>query len=109
VGSWQVEENLRASDRVDILILFLKKDLCIYLHYRSLQTHQKRAFPNRSRSHYRWLGATLCLLGVELRTSGKAVSALNRQAISLAQRGYTFITTPMQEETDRQLVTRLYT
>jgi hypothetical protein len=29
-------------------------------------------------SHYRWLGATMWLLGIELRTSGRAVSALNR-------------------------------
>jgi hypothetical protein len=36
------------------------------------------------RSHYRWLWATMWLLGIELRTSGKAVSALNCGAISLA-------------------------
>jgi hypothetical protein len=36
------------------------------------------------RSHYRWLWATMWLLGIELRTSGRAVSALNRQAISPA-------------------------
>jgi hypothetical protein len=29
-----------------------------------------------TRSHYRWLWATMWLLGVELRTSGRAVSAL---------------------------------
>jgi hypothetical protein len=29
------------------------------------------------RSHDRWLGATMWLLGIELRTSGRAVSALN--------------------------------
>jgi hypothetical protein len=29
------------------------------------------------RSHYRWLWATMWLLGIELRTSGRAVSALN--------------------------------
>jgi hypothetical protein len=37
------------------------------------------------RSHYRWLWATMWLLGVELRTSGRAVGALNRWAISPAQ------------------------
>ena len=36
------------------------------------------------RSHYRWLWATMWLLGIELRTSGRAVSALNRWAISPA-------------------------
>jgi len=38
-----------------------------------------------SRSHYRWLGATMWLLGFELRTSGRAVGALNHGAISPAQ------------------------
>jgi len=33
-------------------------------------------------SHYRWLWATMWLLGFELRTSGRAVSALNLWAIS---------------------------
>ena len=37
------------------------------------------------RSHYRWLWATMWLLGIELRTSGRAVSALNHWAISPAQ------------------------
>jgi hypothetical protein len=36
------------------------------------------------RSHYRWLWATMWLLGIELRTSARAVSALNRWAISPA-------------------------
>jgi hypothetical protein len=34
------------------------------------------------RSHYRRLWVTMWLLGIELRTSGKIVSALNRWAIS---------------------------
>jgi hypothetical protein len=34
------------------------------------------------RSHYRWLWATMWLIGVELRTSGRAVIALNHWAIS---------------------------
>jgi hypothetical protein len=36
------------------------------------------------RSHYRWLWATMWLLGIELRTFGRAVSVLNRWAISPA-------------------------
>jgi hypothetical protein len=36
------------------------------------------------RSHYRWSWATMYLLGIELRTSGRTVSALNRWAISPA-------------------------
>ena len=35
-------------------------------------------------SHYRWLWATMWLLEIELRTSGRAVSALNLWAISPA-------------------------
>jgi hypothetical protein len=34
------------------------------------------------RSHYRWLSPTMRLLGIELRTSGRASSALNHWAIS---------------------------
>jgi hypothetical protein len=34
--------------------------------------------------HYRWLWATMKFLGIELRTSGRAVSALNRWTISPA-------------------------
>jgi hypothetical protein len=37
------------------------------------------------RSRYRWLWATMWLLGIELRISGRAVSALNLWAISPAQ------------------------
>ena len=40
------------------------------------------------RSHYRWLWATMWLLGIELRTSGRAVSALNHWAISPAHSCY---------------------
>jgi hypothetical protein len=29
------------------------------------------------RTHYRWSGVTIWMLGIELRTSGRAVSALN--------------------------------
>jgi hypothetical protein len=35
-------------------------------------------------SHYRWLWDTMWVLGIELRTSGRAVSALNYWAISAA-------------------------
>jgi hypothetical protein len=40
-------------------------------------------------SHYRWLWATMWLLGIELRTSGRAVGALNRRAISPALHNHT--------------------
>jgi hypothetical protein len=41
-------------------------------------------------SHYRWLWAATWLLGIELRTSGGAVSALNRWA-SLSPKKIVFI------------------
>jgi hypothetical protein len=44
-----------------------------------------------TRLHYRWLWATIRLLGIELRTFGRASSALNRWAISPAPR-YLFLT-----------------
>jgi len=39
-------------------------------------------------SHYRWTWATMWLLGIELRTSGRAVSALNHWDISPAQQDH---------------------
>ena len=63
-----------------LFFFFLKFISCLWLHCSCLQTHQKRGI----RSHYRWLWATMWLLGLELRTFGRAVSALNRWAISLA-------------------------
>jgi hypothetical protein len=47
-------------------------------HCNCLQTEE--AF----RSYYRWLWATMWLLGLELRISGRTVSAFNHWAISLA-------------------------
>ena len=38
-----------------------------------------------TRSHYRWLWVTIWLQGIELRTSGRAASALYLRAISPAQ------------------------
>jgi hypothetical protein len=40
--------------------------------------------------HYRWLWATMWLLGIELRTSGRAVSALDHWGISPAPLSYSF-------------------
>jgi hypothetical protein len=40
--------------------------------------------------HYRWLWATMWLLGIELRASGRAASALNCWAISPAPQGNSF-------------------
>ena len=38
--------------------------------------HTRRG--HRMDPHYRWLGATMWLLGIELRASGRVVRALNR-------------------------------
>jgi hypothetical protein len=43
------------------------------------------------RPHYRWLWATMCLLGFELRTSGRAVGELNHWAISPALFAFSFL------------------
>ena len=45
-----------------------------------------------SRSHYRRLWATMWLLGIEFRISGRTVGALNRWAISLAPGFYSYWT-----------------
>jgi hypothetical protein len=47
-------------------------------------------------SHCRWMWATMWLLGIELRTSGRAVSPLNHWATSLAYYA-TFETTKMPQ------------
>jgi hypothetical protein len=66
-----------------LLFVFLRFIFYYYIqvHCSYLQTHQKRA----SGSHYGWLWATMWLLGFELRTFRKAVSALTHWAISPAQ------------------------
>jgi hypothetical protein len=51
----------------------------IWVHYLSSDTPEEGI-----RFLYRWLWATMWLLGIELRTSGRAVSALNPRAISPA-------------------------
>jgi hypothetical protein len=57
--------------------------LCLWAHCSCLQTPEEGI-----RSHYRWLWATMWLLGIELRTSGRAVSALNHWVISPAPCGF---------------------
>ena len=85
-GIWT--PDLRESSRVLLptepclqpLINFSKDLLCIQ---RSSSMYARRP-EQGTRSHYRWLWATMWLLGIELRTSGRAASALNRWAISPA-------------------------
>ncbi|MFT8099555.1 hypothetical protein ACMYL6_23695, partial [Salmonella enterica subsp. enterica serovar Infantis] len=52
------------------------KDLLIFIYMSTLQLSS--CTPEEYiGSYYRWLGATMWLQGIELRTSGRAVSALN--------------------------------
>ena len=61
----------------------LFKDLFIYLMYVSTLSVSSDTPEMGIGSHYRWLWGSMCLLGIELRTSGRTtVSALNRWAIS---------------------------
>jgi hypothetical protein len=55
------------------------KDLFIYLWVRCSCFTSEEAIG----SYYKWLWATMWLLGFELRTSGRTVTALNHLAISL--------------------------
>jgi hypothetical protein len=43
------------------------------------------------RSHYRWLWATMWLLGFEFKTPGRAVSAFNRWAIFPAHKMFSML------------------
>jgi hypothetical protein len=64
--------NKRFSKRIYLFYVY-KYSICMY-----------NFILEGIRSHYRWLWATMWLLGSELRTSGRAASALNRWAISPA-------------------------
>ena len=59
--------------------------ICKYTVFSCVQTHHKR-------SYYRWFWATKQLLGLELWTFGRAVSALNRWAISPASHVFKIFT-----------------
>ena len=48
-----------------------------------------------TRSHYRWVWATMWLLGIELRTSRTAVSSLNLWAISPALNYFLWLSMPI--------------
>jgi len=62
--------------------LYNLKKRSLYLFY--VSTLSSDTPEEGIRSHYRWLWATMWLLGFELRTSERAVSALNHWAISPA-------------------------
>ena len=56
----------------------------IYFMYMSTLLLSSDTPEDSIRDHYRWLWATIWVLGIELRTSGRVVGALNRWAISPA-------------------------
>ena len=71
----------RSCDFCSKLFFFLK-DLFIYFMYMNITVAGFRPPEEGIGSHNKWLWATMWLLGIELRTSGRTVSALNRWAIS---------------------------
>jgi hypothetical protein len=65
-----------ADDSVGDKIFFFKI-LCIYFYACEYTVNVFRYTAEGIRSHYRGLEATIWLLGIEFRTFGRAVSALN--------------------------------
>ena len=61
---------------------FLK--IYLFIMYTVFSLHVLPQSEESKRSHYRWLWATMQVLGIELRTSGRAASAINHWAISPA-------------------------
>jgi hypothetical protein len=78
IFSFNFWKTLRVTTDEFWSVSFLKF-LFIWVHCHYLQTPEEGIW-----SHYRWLWTTMWLLGIELRTSGKAVTALNHWAIALA-------------------------
>jgi hypothetical protein len=60
-----------------ITFVYFFKDLFIYFMYMSTLSLSSGTPEEGIGSHYRWLWATMWLLGIELRTSGKAGRALD--------------------------------
>jgi len=82
-GAGEMAQSLKARLTTKNKNLFL--DLFIYLLIYECFICIYTCMPEEGiRSLYRWLWATVWLLGIELRTSGRAVSALNRWTISPA-------------------------
>jgi hypothetical protein len=63
---------------------FKKKDIYLYFMYVSTLSLSSSTPEEGTGSHYKWLWATVWLLGIGLGTSGRAVRALNGWAISPA-------------------------
>ena len=87
IASWQITTLETSQVRQMVHPLFfgsLSYILFIYFMYISTTLISSDIPEKGTRSHYRWLWAIMWLLGIELRTSGRAVSALNHWAISLS-------------------------
>ena len=63
---------------------FLKKKIYLFIMCTMVCLHVSLQTEVGTRSYYRWLWATVWLLGIELRTSGRTVNVLNHWAISPA-------------------------
>lgn len=55
---------------------------CMSMHHLQALSLKARAGVDPSHWNYRWLGASVWLLGVKLRSSERAVPALNHRAIT---------------------------
>jgi hypothetical protein len=77
--------NMTDSYSFPFPFFFFFKDLVIYFMYVGTLSLSSDTPEDSIRSHYRWLWATMWLLGIELRTSGRAASALNCWATSPAR------------------------
>jgi hypothetical protein len=92
LASWAKLVNSRFTGRsclkhkIKNLFIWLKnkKQLFIYLLINYVYNVLPAQTEEGTRSHYRWLWTTLWLLGFELRTSGRAASALKLWAITPA-------------------------
>jgi hypothetical protein len=71
-----------STEGVLSFFFFLFKDWCICLFYMNTLLLSLHTPEEGITAHYWWLWATMWLLGIELRTSGRAASALNHRAIS---------------------------
>jgi hypothetical protein len=68
--------SLKKSLLILCIECFKKKDVFIYFMYVSTLSLSSDTPEEGIRSHYRWLWATMRLLGIELRTSGREQSVL---------------------------------
>jgi uncharacterized membrane protein YecN with MAPEG domain len=72
------------NEAINMMCMCLQRTYKDYFIYMSTLSLSSETPEEGILSHYRWLWATMWLLGTELRTSGIAVSVLNHWAISPA-------------------------